>query len=162
MTLEAKCEAIASVIASSCTAAGYSLSSDDCASDQSFTASNVLCPGTPFALGISNDPNDFDQTDAGPLPDGEAETICAPPPGSVSTLRLGKSGGAAGLRLTWNDAAHDDSYLVYEDQAAGGVFDSQVGTVPSGTSGLTMPMPTQNEFFLVAGNNAICGTGPKR
>jgi hypothetical protein len=161
MPVSVKCEAIANVIWVNCAAAGYVVSSDDCASAASFTASNVGCPGTQFALGVSNDSGVFDETAAGPLPDGESETICAPPPGSPRNLRLEKRDGGSILHLTWDDAANADSYVVYEDQLPGGAYDAVVGTAPSGNTGLDLSTPADVEFFLVAGSNASCGIGRK-
>jgi hypothetical protein len=161
MPLSAKCESIASAISANCAAAGYVVSSSDCASEASLTASNVGCPGTQFALGISNDSEVFDETAAGPLPDGETETICAPPPGMPRNLRLEKRDGGASLRLMWDDAANAESYLVYEDQSPSGAFDSLGGTATSGSTGLVLSAPPDSEFFLVAGSNSTCGTGLK-
>jgi hypothetical protein len=160
-TRSVKCAAIVDVIASNCGAAGYTVSANACRTGATFTASNVGCPGTQFALGLSNDPGVFDQTATGPLPDGEVETVCAPPPGSASRLRLDKIGGGAAIRLTWTDAPNTDSYWLFEDQSPNGSFDALMGSAASGAVGIQVPSPAGSEFFLVSGSNAICGAGPK-
>jgi hypothetical protein len=162
MPLSEKCASIAQAIASNCAAAGYAVSTNDCASSASLTASNTGCPGTQFAVGLSNDPSVFDQSANGPLPDGEAEAICAPPPGSATDLRLAKLGSGSGLHLSWTDAANSGTYSVFADPAAGGTFDAAAGTATSGAVGVDMAMPAPTEFFLVAAGNATCGAGPKR
>ncbi len=161
MPLSVKCESIANAISDNCAAAGYAVSSDDCATGASFTASNVGCPGTQFALGVSNDSGVFDETASGPLPDGESETICAPPPGAPRNLRMEKRAGGSVLHLTWDDGSNTDSYVVYEDQVPGGAYDVVVGTAPSGSTGLDLSTPLDSEFFLVAGSNSTCGIGHK-
>jgi hypothetical protein len=142
--------------------AGYTVSENDCATAFSFIASNTGCPGTPFALGVSNDPGTFDQSGAGPLPDGEQEEICGPAPGPVKNLRLAKQDGGLSLLWTWDDAADADGYVAFEDPDPGGLFASQVGSATSGTAGLTSDMPTGREFFLVAATNSECGVGGKK
>src|SRR5882672_11610988 len=103
MQVSEKRQAIADVIANNCSAAGYAVTENNCPSAASLTARNVGCPTTPFALGLSNDPTVFDQTDQGPLPDGESENTigttdsCAPMPGHVSNLRLAIPSGGADL-----------------------------------------------------------------
>jgi hypothetical protein len=162
MSLAMKCESIAETITANCATAGYGVTFNSCGSAATFTASNVGCSGTQFALGISDDPDVFDQTGAGALPDGELENICAPSPGPARDLRLEKLDGGSTVRLTWTDGANADSYDVFVDQAAGGNFSAVAGTASSGTVGLNLPMPAQGEFFLVAGSNATCGFSPKR
>ena len=157
-----KCESIAGVIAAQCAAAGYAVSANACANEASFTASNVGCPGTAFALGISNDAGVFDQTSTGPLPDGEVETICAPPPGPARHLQVDKIDGGTELRLTWEDAPSADSYVLFTDHAPSGSFNATAGSAASGAPGLDVTMPSGTEFFIVAGSNAACGIGQKR
>lgn len=161
MSLATKCESIADAISANCSGAGYVVTANNCAAAASLTASNVGCPGTQFALGISNDPGVFDQTAAGPLPDGEVESICAPSPGSVGGLRVAKLGDASGLQLTWGNVTNAGNYLLFESQAASGSFDSVAGTTDNGTTSLTIAMPPGSEFFLVASSNSSCGVGPK-
>ena len=161
MPASTKCESIVDAIAADCASAGYSVSADDCAASASFITSNIGCPGTPFALGISNNSGVFDQTAAGPLPDGEVESICAPPPALVSDLRLAKANGGLALQIAWRNATDADSYVLFEAQAPDGRFDSVAGTADSGITGLTLDLRPVNEFFLVAGTNSTCGVGPK-
>jgi len=47
---------------------------NNCRLAASLTASNLGCPATQFALGLSNDPTVFDQTGQGQLPDGESDS----------------------------------------------------------------------------------------
>jgi len=166
MTVTQKCQSLAGAVAASCASAGYAVTMNDCAIDALFTASNVDCPGTAFALGVSNSSSAFDQTWQGALPDGELESTtgrsasCAPIPGPVAGLRVAKSGGE--LRLNWDDATAAHDYVVFEDTAANGAVSTVVGTAPDGAQGLTLAMPQGREFFLVAGRNDACGVGPKR
>lgn len=133
-----------------------------------FTASNLGCPATPFALGLSNDPAIFDQAGLGPLPDGESENTkgssatCALAPGPVSNLQLAMVNGGADLQLTWDDTTNADDYVIFSDTAPNGSFDTVVGTALSGASGLTVSMPAGSDFYLVAGRNSACGLGPRR
>jgi hypothetical protein len=141
---------------------------NDCPLAASFTVSNVGCPGTQFALGISNASGTFDQTYQGPLPDGESESTtgttgsCTPRPAPAGDLLLAKVNGGSQLRLSWQGAANADGYLVFEDTASNGMFSTVVGATPSGTTGLTIPMAPGNRFYLVAAQNSACGVGPKR
>jgi hypothetical protein len=166
MPVAAKCQAIANVVSNDCSTAGYVVTRDDCATTASFTASNLGCPPTPFALGLSNDPEVFDQTDAGPMPDGETERItgsnatCALTPGPVSNLQLALVNGGANLQLTWDAATDADDYIIYSDAAPNGSFSTVEGTARNG-NGYRLSLPAGSEFYLVAGRNAACGVGPK-
>ena len=80
----------------------------------------------------------------------------------MSNLRLERTDGGLDLRLTWDDAANADDYLVFQDVAPNGPFNTVEGTAQSGTQGLTMPMSPASKFYLVAGRNSACGVGPKR
>src|SRR5439155_9624535 len=87
-------QAIADAISNNCSSAGYAVTENNCRLEATLTASNLGCPETEFALGLSNDPTVFDQTGQGPLPDGESDSTtgttasCTPMPGPVSNLRL--------------------------------------------------------------------------
>lgn len=162
MTSASKCHAIADIVAGQCQAAGYELETTDCDDEASFTARNAGCPSTPFVLGLSNDASTFDETADGPLPDGESETICAPPAGASQDLRVDKAPDGTDLHLSWTNGTNDDGYVVFEDAVPAGRFDAVAGTAASGTSGLTMPLPSETEYYLIAGSNATCGVGVKR
>jgi hypothetical protein len=167
MPVSLKCQAIADAISNSCSAAGYTVTENDCPLAASLTAWNAGCPATPFALGLSNAPTLFDQTGSGPLPDGESDSIsgitaaCSPLPGPVSNLRLAAPGGGGDIQLTWDDAIDADGYVVFSDTAPNGTFSTVAGTAPSGTPGATIGMPPGVEFYLVAGSNGSCGVGPR-
>jgi hypothetical protein len=162
MSVQAKCQALADTVTNSCVAAGYAVTANACSSSGSFTTKNIGCPPTPFALGISNNPNVFDQAGQGPLPDGESESTtgtCSPQPGAPTGLLVDKTGGGSGLWLTWTDAANADHYVVFEDGAPDGGFGTTAGTASNGATGLNIPMPPGVEFYLVAGSNSACGVG---
>jgi len=167
MPVSLKCQAIADAISNNCSAAGYAVTENDCRLAASLTASNVGCPATEFALGLSNDPAVFDQTGEGPLPDGESESTtgtagnCAPMPGAVSNLRPAAPNGGEEIQLAWDDATNADDYVVFSDTAPNGTFSTVAGTAPSGAPGLTVAAPTGTGFYLVAGRNASCGVGPR-
>jgi hypothetical protein len=162
---EQKCQAIRDIIAGQCASAGYQVTADDCATSASVTASNVGCPPTPFALGVSNDPGIFDQTENPPMPDGETDVVtgtCAATPGAVGNLFLATANGDSDLLLTWDDTANADDYIVFGDTRPDGPFDTIVGSASSGATGLSVAMPQGTGYFLVAGRNSVCGLGPKR
>lgn len=167
MSLADKCLAIADALTAACAETGYAVTVNACALQGEFTASNVGCPATAFALGLSNDPSVFDQTASGPLPDGESETItgssksCPHIPAAVTNLQIGTSGGAS-LLLTWDDEADADDYLVFSDPSPNGSFSNVAGIATSGTTGLTLGMQSGDSYYLVAGRNSSCGLGPKR
>jgi hypothetical protein len=167
MPVSQKCQAIVDAIANDCSAAGYAVTVNDCRLEASLTASNVGCPATPFALGLSNDPAVFDQAGLGPLPDGESDSTtgttasCAPLPGPVGNLRLVPLDGRADLQLTWDDTTNADDYVVLGDTAPNGAFSTVLGIAPSGTSGLTVAVQPGVEFYLVAGRNSTCGLGSR-
>jgi hypothetical protein len=168
MPASQKCQAIADAISNDCSSAGYVVTVDDCRLEASVTAGNLGCPATPFALGLSNDPGGFDQSGQGALPDGEADEVtgttatCTPMPEPAANLSLDTLDGGADLKLTWDDAANADDYLVFSDTAPNGAFSTVAGIASSGSTGFTVGMPPGIEFYLVAGRNSICGTGPKR
>jgi hypothetical protein len=162
----AKCRAIADAITAGCQSAGYAVTGDACADSASLTAANVGCPATPFALGLSNDPSVFDQSEQAPMADGEIDSIvgstaaCALTPGPVTNLALSVTLDGD-LHLTWDDVPDADDYIVFSDTMANGTFSTVVGTAASGTGGLTIGMPAESEMYLVAGRNAVCGQGPE-
>ncbi len=76
----------------------------------------------------------------------------------IENLTLGRSGST--LSFYWNDTPAAVDYVVYQDLSAQGGFLVPIGTSTSGVTGLTIPMPFGNRYYLVAGRNG-CGTGPK-
>src|SRR2546422_5812145 len=168
MPVSVKCQAITDAISNNCSPAGYAVTENDCRFAASLTASNLGCPQTQFALGLSNDPAVFDQTGQGPLPDGESDSItgttatCSPMPGTGSNLRLATANGGGDLQMTWDDTTNADDYVVFSDTKPNGIFSAVEGTAPTGTPGSTVGMPPGSEFYLIAGNNSTCGVGPKR
>jgi hypothetical protein len=167
MSTAEKCEAIADTISINCTDAGYEVTVDDCEQHATLIASNLGCPATAFALGVSNDSGVFDETESGALPDGESEAIsgsttsCGHRPGAVSNLLLTPQGGGADLLLTWDDTTDADDYVVYSDTTPNGAFSTVAGTASSGTIGLSVGTLPGNQYYLVAGRNQGCGIGPK-
>jgi hypothetical protein len=157
------CAAIEGVVAQHCGDAGYVVTLDDCAAGARFEAANAACPMTPFALGVSDDPAIFDQTGAGPLPDGETDIItgstatCAFVPGPVLDLQVADPDSLT-LVLSWDAASDADDYIVYEDTAPNGPYDTVAGT--SNTTNVTLAMPSPTEYFKVVARNQSCGQGP--
>ncbi len=90
------------------------------------------------------------------------ETPCAVPaaPAGLRVARAG-SGPAATLHFTWDDVGGATGYAVREDASPAGAFATVTGTATSGTTGLTVPLPAGNRFYLVAARNA-CGESPLR
>lgn len=81
-------------------------------------------------------------------------------PGSVADLRLEKTGGGASIRLTWTNDPSSQDYVVLQDASPSGSFVTQAGSSSSGATGVTIPMPGGNLYYLVAGRNTTCGLGP--
>ena len=55
------------------------------------------------------------------------------------------------------------TYFLFRDTDAAGMFLLQNGQADSGTTGLTITMPSDDiVFYLVAGANIPCGIGPKK
>ena len=81
--------------------------------------------------------------------------------GVVANLRLQKVNGGVSLKLTWNNTTNATDYVVFEDTSPKGAFSTQTGTSTSGVTGLTIPKPSINKFYLVAGRNSTCGVGPE-
>jgi hypothetical protein len=167
LSVAEKCEAIADTISTACREAGYEVTVNDCEQHATLTASNLGCPATPFALGLSNDPGVFDQTESGALPDGESEKIsgstasCGHRPGAVSNLLLTPQDGGTDILLTWDDAPDADDYVVYSDTTPNGAFSAVAGTASSGIVGLSLGTLPGNQYYLVAGRNQGCGIGPR-
>ena len=81
--------------------------------------------------------------------------------GAVANLRLQKINSGANLKLTWNNTTNATDYVLYEENVADGTFTTSTATSTSGVTGITIPMPSVNKFYLVAGRNATCGVGPQ-
>jgi len=167
MTTAQKCQAIADAIANDCSSVGYVVTMNDCPLESTLVASNLSCPDTAFALGLSNDPGVFDQTGTGPMPDGETDRIsgtsksCSPKPGTVGNLQLAQVAGGTDVQLTWDDTTNATDYVVFSDTSPNGSFSTVAGTAADGASGFSLGTLSGNEYFLVAGRNSSCGVGPK-
>jgi hypothetical protein len=85
---------------------------------------------------------------------------CAGLPELVSGLQLEPVNGGFHLQLQWSDDASADRYVIFHDGDGAGPFFHPSGSVVSGSPGLTIPMPEDDTYFLVAGDNS-CGIGPK-
>jgi hypothetical protein len=103
----------------------------------------------------------MDLLSSGPSASTFAEVQCASPPEVVSELRLEPINSGMDLLLTWGDTSDAEDYVVFEDDLPSGSFETSVGSAGSGTTGLTVPMPSVDKFYLVAGRDSVCGTGPK-
>lgn len=167
MPIAAKCAAIANAVTNACAAAGYAVTTDDCAAHGTLIVSNVGCPETAFVLGLSNDDAVFDQTERGQMPDGENDDItgtpknCTPRAGAVGNLQLEEMTGGAQLHFSWDDTSDATDYVIYTDTSPTGSFATVAGTAADGATGWTTAMPAGEAYFLVAGRNASCGPGPK-
>ncbi len=80
-------------------------------------------------------------------------------PASPTGLRVARE--PAGLRFTWANVAGAADYVVREDVAPTGAFETITGVAASGTTGLTAPVPGGQRFYLVSSRNA-CGESPLR
>jgi hypothetical protein len=108
MTLQEKCRLLVEAIRTDpdCVAAGYEVVDENCdASPPCFTLIDATCPGAKVVMGISNDPDIFDQEVHGVLPDYEAETItplCDPTPTDPTddpAVLVGFSGTPSGVQI---------------------------------------------------------------
>ncbi len=82
-------------------------------------------------------------------------------PGPVGrTLDVVPLNSYADLHFTWTEIPSASLYAVVQDSNPNGLFGLLTGMAPSGTIGLTVPMPREDVlYFLVAGANS-CGIGP--
>ncbi len=85
---------------------------------------------------------------------------CAELPQPVSGLQLEAVDGGIRLQLQWSDDASADGYVIFHDGDGAGPFFHLTGSAVSGSPGLTIQMPEDDIYFLVAGDNP-CGIGPK-
>ena len=79
-----------------------------------------------------------------------------------STLVASKTAGGTELEFHWSDTSGATSFVLLSDTAPSGAFATEAGSSASGTTGVTVDMPTDEvRFYLVAGSNPICGVGPR-
>ncbi len=75
----------------------------------------------------------------------------------VPGLRLRKESGGSELHFTWQNVENAVDYVVRQDTAPDGPFDTITGTATDGTAGLTIPMPAETIlYFIVRGRNPGC------
>ena len=68
---------------------------------------------------------------------------------------------AGNLTMQWTDVANADDYVLFSSTTPNGAFTNEVASSSSGSFGMTVPQTAGSSFYLVAGRNATCGTGPK-
>jgi hypothetical protein len=96
-------------------------------------------------------------------PDTYIKRLQRPPcVAAVPSLEVETADAGSSLKLTWPNVYAADSYVVYEKTIPYGAFFRETGTASDGTTGLTVPMPAGNKFYLVAARKASCGEGRKR
>ncbi|MDH3297969.1 MAG: hypothetical protein OEM96_06810, partial [Gemmatimonadota bacterium] len=87
---------------------------------------------------------------AGEGPPGVLYAVAVGPScGAASDLRLASVEGGSAVWLTWGDTWDAASYSVHEDLQPDGDFSAQTGTAPSGSVGLTVPMPVESKYYRV-------------
>ena len=72
--------------------------------------------------------------------------------------------GRAGSDLTfqWADVAGASDYVLFSSTISDGTFTTEAATAISGSPGVIIPVPAdQIVFYLVAGRNSVCGSGPR-
>ncbi len=131
------------------------------ANDPTYTIPATEAAGVyDYSVAISCPGGAMDESDA------QLVTIVAPPEAVGPTLRVvtvPNSPAPASLRFTWTDVAGAGDYVVFQDTAKNGSFTNVTGAASSGSTGLTAPMPPDPiVYYLVAGQNPICGAGSKR
>ncbi len=82
--------------------------------------------------------------------------------GRVATLSAQKINGGTAIKFNWSVATNADDYVIVEDTQSDGPFATVTGSASDGTTGLTIPIPAGDKFYLAAGRNAACGIGPKK
>ena len=84
---------------------------------------------------------------------------CTPTPGYVSDLQVSITGQQ--IHIGWSDVQDAEDYVLYQEVSSGGLFQTVAATSQSGQSGLTLPLPSQSMYYLIAGRNSTCGEGLK-
>jgi len=135
----AKCQGIVDALNSAnsgCASAGYMVT-NNCATNQTFIVTDPVCTGSVLSLGISNNPNIFDQEGQGPIPDYEEEIIT---PGCIneyprapidqSIVHQCTFGGTAnGVGIEPNETSHVDLHVDLTS-VGGSMNDIEVATHP--------------------------------
>jgi len=93
------------------------------------------------------------------LPD---DTRCTPRAGDVTDLYVVVTGGGSDLLFGWTDVPDVLGYLLFVDDVPNGPCDTEAGTAGSGAAGITVSMPVDDAYFLLAAENAACGEGARR
>jgi hypothetical protein len=84
-----------------------------------------------------------------------------PLPEEVENLTVSYSEANNTLTFNWTDVPSGAvDYVLLQDLTPNGLFGITVGTAPSGSTGITKPVPPGKRFYLVAARNE-CGIGPK-
>lgn len=89
--------------------------------------------------------------------------VVQPPDPVAPTLQLEilPTRPAPSLLFQWEESAGADDYMVLQDTIPNGSFTSVVGTAPTGSPSLSVPIPPGDFlYFHVAGRNPGCGLGP--
>jgi hypothetical protein len=95
--------------------------------------------------------------------DPASVTVVQQPVAVGSTLTVDRVNGGVGLFFSWTDVAGADEYGLFSDADPAGAFGTEEGSAISGATGVTLPLPPDTLlFYLVAGRNPVCGTGPLR
>lgn len=128
--------------------------------------------GVAYDIPTSKPPDLYDYTVAIGCPtsalcadesDVAAVTIVKAPVEVGDTLLVGKMNAGADLEFHWTDVLGADDYALFSDTDPAGGFSTEADSSPSGTSGISIPMPADSFIgYLVAGRNPTCGLGPLR
>ncbi len=87
---------------------------------------------------------------------------CTPRAGDVTDLAVVITGGGSDLLFNWTDITGAIGYILYEDGVPNGPCSTQAGTAGSGAAGITVSMPVDETYYLLAAENAACGVGARR
>ncbi len=91
-----------------------------------------------------------------------AQLTIEPPPAAVVDLTLQAEDNGAVLHFLWEAAAGAADYVVRSDVVPDGGFPVVVGSASDPAIGLSVPMTSETQFYLVAARNPLCGEGPLR
>lgn len=126
--------------------------------------------GVVYDIASGHPPGQFDYTVAISCPANPScvdESLPAPvavvdaPVAVGATFMLAPAG--TDIDFTWSDVTGADDYALYTSLTPIGGFTNVAGSAVSGVPGITLPVPPDPiVYYLVAGRNPVCGTGPQR
>ncbi len=165
-TLQDKCRALVRAIRKDCTPSGYAVEEHCDENPPYFIVRDVTCPGSQVVLGISNDPNIFNQGGQGqPIPDYEAEIIeplCDDPadPSDDPVVDIILKGTANGVKIVEEMAS--STVAIVLRKAGGGTERAEVPTMPGMTAGVIAGLLVDQLHAMGANAEVMLRESPTR